>query len=449
MRVLLATLSILILIVSGVNAQKVLTNPDGTTSGFRRYPLYEEVTNASCGPCASSNPALNSYLAQMHDSLVAVTYHAWWPGVNDPMYQHNTVQNRDRIQWMKGNVNATPWLNVDGIIVDVWPFTAGNLSTAYNSRMALPTSTSIQLTHQRISADSVEVMVEAVNLSTLPAGTWKLRVLAVEDPVNYPSAPGSNGEKYFPHVFRKAVPASTGIDFPTGPGTHSFVFRYKFESAWVDSNLYSVAYIQDDITKEVLNASSSRFKSTLPVELTSFTATRNGKGVLLEWATASETNNYGFEVEKSTNGNIFTTEAFVAGNGTILAESKYSWFLHDLPSGDVYIRLRQIDFDGSISYSGVQKVNFDLVPDRVTISNNYPNPFNPSTVISYALPADGFAEIKVYNATGELVKVLVNGEMPAGQHQVTFDATGLNSGVYFVRLVSKDGQSIKKVSLIK
>lgn len=449
MRVLLTTLSFLILFISGVNAQKVLTNPDGTTSGFRRYPLYEEVTNASCGPCASSNPALNSYLAQMHDSLVAVTYHAWWPGINDPMYQHNIVQNRDRIQWMKGNVNATPWLNVDGIIVDVWPFTAGNLSAAYNTRMALPTSTSIQLTHQRISADSVEVMVEAVNLSTLPAGTWKLRVLAVEDPINYTSAPGSNGERYFPHVFRKAVPSSTGVEFPTEPGTYRFVYRYKFESAWVDSNLYSVAYVQDDISKEVLNASSSRFKSTLPVELTSFTATRSGKGILLEWVTASETNNYGFEIEKSTDGNIFTTEAFIAGKGTTTSENRYSYLMTGAPTGEVYVRLKQIDHDGTVSLSKVESVAFDLIPDNITIYNNYPNPFNPSTVIRYALPADGFAEMKVYNPAGELVKVLLSGEMSAGQHQVIFDATGLTSGVYFVRLTSRNGHSIIKVSLIK
>ncbi len=449
MRVLFTTLSIFLIFIVEITAQEVLRSPDGTTSGFRRYPLFEEVTNASCGPCAASNPTLNAYLAQMHDSLIAVTYHAWWPGINDPMYQHNIQQNRDRIQWMKGNVNATPWLNVDGTIVDVWPFTAGNLSAAYNTRMALPTSTSLQLTHQRISADSVEVMVEAVNLSTLPSGTWKLRVLAVEDPINYTSAPGSNGEKYFPHVFRKAVPSSAGVDFPTTAGTHRFVYRYKFESAWVDSNLYSIAYVQDDVTKEVLNASSSRFKSTLPVELTSFTATRAGKNVLIEWVTASETNNYGFEIEKSTGGNIFTTEAFVAGKGTTTQESRYSYTLTGLPTGEVFIRLKQIDFDGTASISKVASVAFDQVPDNITIYNNYPNPFNPSTTIEYGLPTASNISLEAFNAMGEKVKVIESGYREAGQHKATFDATGLNSGVYFVRLVSPGGQAVKKVALLK
>ncbi|GJQ33407.1 MAG: hypothetical protein HBSAPP04_22460 [Ignavibacteriaceae bacterium] len=429
--------------------QKVIKSPDGTAEGFRRYPLYEEVTNTSCGPCASSNPVLNAYLEQMHDSLVAVTYHAWWPGVNDPMYQHNIQQNRDRIQFMKGNVNATPWLNVDGIIVDVWPFTPANLSGAYNTRMAVPASVGLTVFHQRISPDSVEVTVQTTNLSTLPSGTWKLRVLAIEDPINYTTAPGSNGERFFPHVFRKAVPTSAGENYPTAPGMYQFTYRYKFESAWVDSNTYAIAYVQDDVTKEVLNSSSSRFASSVPVELTSFTATSQSKGILLEWTTASETNNYGFEIEKSTDGNIYSTEAFIAGKGTTLAETNYSYFITGLPNGEVYVRLKQIDYDGTATYTKVETVNFDLVPENLTIHSNYPNPFNPSTVIRYALPADGFAEMKVYNATGELVKVLISGEMPAGQHQVTFDATGLNSGVYFVRLVSKSGQSIRKVSLLK
>ncbi|MCA0390018.1 MAG: T9SS type A sorting domain-containing protein [Bacteroidetes bacterium] len=336
---------------------------ENITSGFRRYPLYEEVTNASCGPCAQSNPALNSYMETMKDSLTGVTYHAWWPGVSDPMYQHNIQQNRDRIQFMKGNVNATPWLNVDGIIVDVWPFSSSNLSGAYKTRMAVASPLGLEVSQSRISADSIEVKVKAYLLSNLPAGTWKLRLYAVEHPVNFTTAPGTNGEKYFPHVFRKSVPNSSGELFPTSKGIYEFTWRYKFESAWKDTNQYSVAIVQDDITKEVVNTGSSRRPLQFPV--------------------------------------------------------------------------------------GIKEDEAGYLPSTVTLYDNYPNPFNPSTVISYSIPEATDVNLSVYNASGEFIKSLESGHKAAGHYKIGFEATGFSSGVYFVVLNTPVGRSIKKISLLK
>lgn len=335
---------------------------DQTANTFRRYPFYEETTNASCGPCASSNPALNAYLALMNDSLVAVTYHAWWPSVSDPMYQHNIQQNRDRIQFMKGNVNATPWLNVDGIVVDVWPFSSTNLSGAYNTRMAIPTPLGLSVSHQRISSDSVEVKVKAYLLSNLPSGNWKLRVFAVENPIVYTAAPGTNGEKHFPHVFRKSIPNSAGEAFPTVAGNYEFIYRYKFESAWKDSNLYSIAVVQDDITKEVANSGSSKITVRFPV--------------------------------------------------------------------------------------GIDKEGIDL-PQTITLFDNYPNPFNPTTTISYALPEATEVNLMIYNALGEMIKVLDSGYKTAGYHKFDFNAAGFTSGVYLLVLNSPTGKSVKKINLLK
>ena len=354
---------VFITIVIPLSAQFSTNGAENVTSGFRRYPLYEEVTNASCGPCAQSNPALNTYMENMKDSLTGVTYHAWWPGVSDPMYQHNIQQNRDRIQFMKGNVNATPWLNVDGIVVDVWPFSSSNLSGAYTSRMAVASPLGLEVNQSRISGDSIEVRVKAYLLSNLPAGTWKLRVYAVEHPVNFTSAPGSNGEKYFPHVFRKSIPNSSGEPFPSAKGIYEFTWRYKFESAWKDSNQYSIAIVQDDITKEVINTGSSRIPLQFPVGIT------------------------------------------------------------DSESG--------------------------LLPSTVTLYDNYPNPFNPSTVISYSIPEATDVNIGVYNAAGEFIKSLESGYKTAGHHKIDFEATGFSSGIYFVVLNTPVGRSMKKISLLK
>lgn len=438
-----------IVFVLGINAQSGRKNSDELTSGFKRYPLFEEVTNASCGPCASSNPVLNAFIEQMSDSLIAITYHAWWPGVSDPMYQHNIQQNRDRIQFMKGNVNATPWLNVDGVIVDVWPFNSTNLIGAYNTRMAVMSPLGLELTHTRISVDTVEVRVKAALLSDLPAGSWKLRVYAVEHPINYATAPGSNGERFFPHVFRKSVPGSVGEIFPTTAGNYEFVYRYKFEPAWNDTNLYSIAVVQEDNTKEVVNTGSSKFTNILPVELASFEALQQKNGILVSWSTATELNNFGFEIEKSYDGVVFTTEAFVNGKGTSTDLTHYSHFMELNKNGAVSVRLKQIDLDGSVSYSRVETVEFGLLPTTVMLFDNYPNPFNPSTTISYALPEATDITLSVYNTLGELVKVLDSGFKPEGNHKMEFEASELPSGVYLLTLNSPIGNSVKKINLLK
>ncbi|MBK6679182.1 MAG: Omp28-related outer membrane protein [Ignavibacteriales bacterium] len=438
-----------IVFVLGINAQSGRKNSDELTSGFKRYPLFEEVTNASCGPCASSNPVLNAFIEQMSDSLIAITYHAWWPGVSDPMYQHNIQQNRDRIQFMKGNVNATPWLNVDGVIVDVWPFNSTNLIGAYNTRMAVMSPLGLEVTHTRISVDTVEVRVKAALLSDLPAGSWKLRVYAVEHPINYATAPGSNGERFFPHVFRKSVPGSVGEIFPTTAGNYEFVYRYKFEPAWNDTNLYSIAVVQEDNTKEVVNTGSSKFTNILPVELASFEALQQKNGILVSWSTATELNNFGFEIEKSYDGVVFTTEAFVNGKGTSTDLTHYSHFMELNKNGAVSVRLKQIDLDGSVSCSRVEAVEFGLLPTTVMLFDNYPNPFNPSTTISYALPEATDITLSVYNTLGELVKVLDSGFKPEGNHKMEFEASELPSGVYLLTLNSPIGNSVKKINLLK
>lgn len=89
------------------------------------------------------------------------------------------------------------------------------------------------------------------------------------------------------------------------------------------------------------------------------------------------------------------------------------------------------------------------IPNELALAQNYPNPFNPTTTISYEIPNAGFVSLKVYSLIGQEVATLVNGEMGAGNHQVTFDASELSSGIYLVRLQSDIGVRTRKISLIK
>jgi hypothetical protein len=111
-------------------------------------------------------------------------------------------------------------------------------------------------------------------------------------------------------------------------------------------------------------------------------------------------------------------------------------------------RLKQVDFDGSFQYSEVVEVTFD-VPKDFVLQQNFPNPFNPSTTIRYAVPQTSPVIIKVYDLTGQEVATLVNEVKEAGTYEVKFDAGKLASGVYIYRMTAGEFTSVKKMNVLK
>ena len=187
----------------------------------------------------------------------------------------------------------------------------------------------------------------------------------------------------------------------------------------------------------------------VPVELTSFIANTNDLGqVVLNWSTATETNNHLFEIQrKSIEGNYFTI-GFVNGAGTTTEPQNYSYTDKTVETGKYIYRLKQIDFDGSFNYS--DEVQVDVVgPLTFNLEQNYPNPFNPTTNINYSVPTAGNVTLSVYNTVGEEIAVLVNGYSEAGRFNVSFDATNLPSGVYLYKLQSANTIQTKKMMLLK
>lgn len=184
----------------------------------------------------------------------------------------------------------------------------------------------------------------------------------------------------------------------------------------------------------------------IPVELTSFSASVSGNDVILSWATATETNNSGFEIERKT-GSDWMNIGFVAGSGTSTRPNSYS-FTDAAPGvSAASYRLKQIDLDGSFSYSNAIEVSFN--PVTFSLEQNYPNPFNPSTTIRFSLPDDANVKLDIYNSNGELVKTLINSAMKKGFHSVNFDASGFASGVYLYRIDAGTFSSVRKMLLMK
>ena len=194
------------------------------------------------------------------------------------------------------------------------------------------------------------------------------------------------------------------------------------------------------------------YNRTVPVELTSFKANVNESGVSLDWSTATEINNSGFQVERSS-GNSFEVIGFVGGHGTTTEIQNYSYLDNTVKSGTYTYRLKQIDFDGTFEYSNEIEVDFAGVTE-FALAQNYPNPFNPSTVINFSLAVDSKVSLKIFDVLGQEVATLVNGQLAAGSHPISFNASLLNSGVYFYQIDATgiDGQnftSTKKMILTK
>jgi len=189
----------------------------------------------------------------------------------------------------------------------------------------------------------------------------------------------------------------------------------------------------------------------VPVELTSFKVSVANDVVTLNWETATETNNRGFEIERAGNPEEeknWITLGFVKGNGSTTNISAYSFTDEQVVTGKYSYRLKQIDFDGTFEYSNIIHVVVDN-PGLFSLSQNYPNPFNPVTNIKFSLPVSGQTSLKVYDMLGREVKTLINKDMPAGNYEVYFDASGLPSGIYFYTLTNGNFTSSNKMTLLK
>ncbi len=190
-----------------------------------------------------------------------------------------------------------------------------------------------------------------------------------------------------------------------------------------------------------------------PVELISFKANVIEGNVSLNWQTATETNNKGFEVERSSTSEVsgqtgWKKIGYVGGNGTSTETHLYSYTDKDVIPGKYSYRLKQIDFDGKSEYSKEVEVDVNA-PAVFVLQQNYPNPFNPTTMIKYSIPLDQHVRLNVFNLLGQKVITLLDGMQKAGQHEVNFNASNLASGIYFYKLEAGNQSSIKKLILMK
>ncbi|MFN7313998.1 MAG: T9SS type A sorting domain-containing protein [Bacteroidota bacterium] len=179
----------------------------------------------------------------------------------------------------------------------------------------------------------------------------------------------------------------------------------------------------------------------LPVRYKSFTSTRANNSNLLKWTTATETNNSGFEVQRSVNNGKYEVIGFVKGAGNSRQLRNYSFTDAAKLIGNVCYRLRQIDFNGNseISKSTCVNISEEKITTEVLPT---PNPFNNSLQINYATATEGNAHIEVVDMLGK-VQLQTNEHVNKGANSIHLNTETLPLGIYFLR-VSQGGEVLTK-----
>ncbi len=192
-------------------------------------------------------------------------------------------------------------------------------------------------------------------------------------------------------------------------------------------------------------------EEVLPVTLRSFSAATFFGSVHLKWTTVTETNCYGFEIERrrTSPSGSWQSIGFVSGSGTTVVSHDYSFLDCDVQSGRLEYRLRQIDSDGSYHYYESTILEIPPPPETVLLLS-YPNPANPSSTITLELSTTVHAtSLTVYDLWGRSVAELWRGPLTAGTYTFHFDASDISSGVYFCVLHIGSHCETKRILVVR
>jgi hypothetical protein len=242
-------------------------------------------------------------------------------------------------------------------------------------------------------------------------------------------------------------PTTQGIDgFIQG---HSISYKFWISSSSMEVSNYTANYSMGSGTFTSQGTALVSFTNITPVELTSFTANVQDNKIILRWETATEVNNYGFELERNVaGGENWKKLGFISGNGSSSSPKQYEYLDKNPAGGKKFIyRLKQMDMDGQFRYSN--EIEVEIMPTKFELFQNYPNPFNPVTNIKFSLPQAERVKISIYNSLGEEVLLLVDKDYEAGFYSIELNASNLSSGIYVYRLETTNLIDSKKFLLLK
>ena len=404
--------------------------------GSPRMVLWEHFTNTSCGPCASFNPQAEAYWDAHEDDVVAIAYHVWWPGANDPFYIDNTSEQQWRTNYY--GCNSVPWTTIDGNKFNNNP-NMTSIQNAINNQLNVPSPFSIDLSHVKSADnDSVYVTMDITCTNDLTANMSAI-IVVVETVVDMANPPGNNGETHFTRIFKKFLPSQTGTALP---GSMTNGQNVVVEASWLLANFFDhtnlavVAFIQNTSTKEVYQAAYSAPAGPAYVEPEILEVTRPISQIC---------------------GDNFMPEVIVRNLGGVNLTSLD--FEYNVDGGDTYtytwegdleytdeaeVLLPTINFTpGASNTFNVEIMNPNGAPDPYPGNNTASVEFTPSTETSMNIEMQLFVGAwasdiswEFYNYGGE---VLASGSGYDNNEVINMELPIDNSGCYGFTLFDSQG----------
>lgn len=227
-----------------------------------RRVMVEEATNASCGPCASQNPAFDALLQQNSNIVTVLKYHSSWPGY-DPMYNHNKGENDARVGYY--GINSVPRAIVGGVFNGA---PSGVTQSMLNSYAATPSPFDEIDIYQQLSdnQDSLFVFMRIRAAQNISEVGLRGMCAVVEKQINFASPPGSNGEKNFLDVMKKMLPGASGTQLQSNwqAGEYNIIAQaWELENVYDINQLGVVGFVQNSNSKAI---HQSGISSTVPFE---------------------------------------------------------------------------------------------------------------------------------------------------------------------------------------
>ncbi len=237
----------------------LLTSSWPLAAQVERLVLTEEFTNASCGPCASQNPAFDALLQSNSDKIISIKYHTSWPGT-DPMYSHNPAEATARVNYY--GVTGVPHARLDGPAITGPNYVgapANCTQAIIDAASAILSPFVINLSHSKSpNNDSIYVSMTIKAVQAV-SGTLVAHIGVMEKTIEFASPPGSNGETEFSNVMIKMLPDASGTPLPAFNTGDSVVIT----QSWAFNNVYDhnqvcvVGWVQDNASKNVKQAAYS------------------------------------------------------------------------------------------------------------------------------------------------------------------------------------------------
>jgi hypothetical protein len=452
----------------GYSASSNETTETLTGNTAQRKVLIEHHTSADCGPCAQQNPILDALINEGDNlSKVAhVAYHTSWPSPGtDPMYLFNNSNGLGNARVSYYGVSSVPNAIVAGNQFQGSP--ANITQELIDAEYALPGLFNITSSITIDENDSIFIEIDYTSLANFVSGNLTVYVVLIED-MEYSSQAGTNGEKVFPDVMRYMYPDKNGtdIDLPQIDDEINLHFKGKLDTEIgehlqlvtfvqndLDNEIYMVYQVDEDFTSPVISISpqdgSTNIDQTVNVEVAFSDSIR----MIDDSEITDPSSIIVFKKDDQNGADVAVVATINATKDKITLDpvndlDPVQLYYIAIEAGVIENNYDVLNFANNASFTTKTSVGIGNIYDNQILST-YPNPCADKLNIEFNRDNITSVKIRIYNESGQLIKLIDKGDIPSGKQLVELDLSRINNGLYFVNITFDSESITRKIQILK